>query len=207
MNTKWLWFLLFFCLCLLVNEPVQVFAGQESGTVSDWVKNDRPSGPEAQKEDTAAPGVSAWDFIKMILATGFVLFLIYMLIKFTAGKNRLNASSKYIENLGGTNVGQNRSVQLVKVGGSILVVGVSDSVQLLKEIDDEEECKEIVRLHEEKFMQHKVQPDWVKNLSGLTGASGSREEKPLASFKDQLLRLRNDRHSAFEDIKRKDSKE
>ncbi|MEK3808923.1 flagellar biosynthetic protein FliO [Bacillus sp. FSL H8-0547] len=207
MNTKWLWFLLFFCLCLLVNEPVQVFAGQESGTVSDWVKNDRPSGPEAQKEDTAAPGVSAWDFIKMILATGFVLFLIYMLIKFTAGKNRINASSKYIENLGGTNVGQNRSVQLVKVGGSILVVGVSDSVQLLKEIDDEEECKEIVRLHEEKFMQHRVQPEWVKNLSGLAGASSSREEKPLASFKDQLLQLRKDRQSALEDIKRKDSKE
>ena len=44
----------------------------------------------------------------------------------------------------GTTLGANRSVQLIKIGNQLLIVGVGENIQLLKEIDDEQEYEQII---------------------------------------------------------------
>ncbi|BBP89365.1 hypothetical protein BsIDN1_29830 [Bacillus safensis] len=84
-------------------------------------------------EEVPSSSVSIMDFVKMIGALlFFVILLIYGLVRFVGKQNRLLKPFRYVENIGGTTVGQNRSVQLIKVGKRVLVVGVADSIQLLK---------------------------------------------------------------------------
>ncbi len=85
----------------------------------------------------------------MIFALLFVIVLIYGLVKLMNKRNRLLKPFQYVENIGGTSVGQNRSIQLIKVGKSVLVVGVGETIQPLKEIEDEKEIEVILSQHEE----------------------------------------------------------
>lgn len=192
-----------------------VHAEQGTESVADWVGSDeKTSDSKSEKtslksdeiNQAAETSVTAWDFIKMILATAFILFLIYILLKLVSKRNKFTSSSKYIENLGGTNVGQNRSIQLVKVGKKVLVVGVSDSVQLLKEIEDEEECREIVEEHQQRFASAIDPKDWLKNVSGpLSNYISNRNASVQSfSFKEQLEQLKKERRSSLEDLTRKD---
>lgn len=58
-----------------------------------------------------------------------------------------------MQNLGGISVGSQKSVQLVKVGNSLYLVGVGEDVNMLKEITDEHECKSLIALYNEKQIQ------------------------------------------------------
>ena len=90
---------------------------------------------------------------------------------------------RYVENIGGTTVGQNRSVQLIKVGKRVLVVGVADSIQLLKEIDDEQECEAIVKQYEEA-MESKT--DLPKMMQKLTSQVKKHDQPTTSSFSANL---------------------
>ena len=87
---------------------------------------------ETEKTETSSQGdslsVTAFDFIKMFIALGFVLFLVYFLLKFVTKRNRIFQQGQSVMNLGGTNLGQNKSIQVVKVGKRVLVVGVGESI-------------------------------------------------------------------------------
>ncbi|MGV2620066.1 UNVERIFIED_CONTAM: flagellar biosynthetic protein FliO [Halobacillus marinus] len=90
--------------------------------------------------ETEAPsgGSLVWNVIKLILALAFVVALIYALLKFFNKKNRLFQQNRTMENLGGLNLGPNKSVQAVRIGGRVFILGVGDSVQAITEITDEE---------------------------------------------------------------------
>ncbi|SFO97706.1 flagellar protein FliO/FliZ [Halolactibacillus halophilus] len=82
--------------------------------------------------------VSFWGLvIRFLLALTLVVVLIYVLLKlmnkFTSKQGQLNN----LENLGGVSVGMNKSVQLVKVGTKVYLLGVGDTVELLTEITDQ----------------------------------------------------------------------
>lgn len=212
---KWIPIVAILLIFLLPHSESAVHAEQGAESVADWVgsdektadskneKNSVKSDVEYQAADTS---VSAWDFIKMILATAFIIFLIYILLKFVSKRNKFTSSSKYIENLGGTNVGQNRSIQLIKVGKKILVVGVSDSVQLLKEIDDEDECREITEEHQQRFAAAIDTKDWLKTVSAplFRHKNNGLEDGHSFSFKEQLEQLKKERRSSLEEIAGKD---
>ncbi|WP_181186210.1 flagellar biosynthetic protein FliO [Alkalicoccus urumqiensis] len=83
--------------------------------------------------------------VQLFLGLGVVLFLIYAVLKFINKRSRSFSKHQTIQSVGGVGVGQNRSVQLVKVGDKLLVVGVGDTVSLLKEIDDPEEVDNMLR--------------------------------------------------------------
>lgn len=91
-----------------------------------------------------AVGVTVWDFVKMVGALLFVLALIYFLLRFVNQKSRSYQQTKLIQHLGGTPLGGNRSIQLVKAGGRVLILGVGENIQLIKEIDDEEELSQFI---------------------------------------------------------------
>jgi len=85
------------------------------------------------------------DFLKMILALGVVLFLIYYLLKFIQKRSRLYQQTRALENLGGISLGANKSVQIIRVGEEFYLVGVGDDVQLLSKIDDPNTLEELLK--------------------------------------------------------------
>ena len=103
--------------------------------------------PETEEEDAPLVGYEDQNLflmlVQLFLALGVVLFLIYMLLRFMNNRTRSFQANRTIQTLGGTGVGQNRSVQIVRVGDRILVVGVGETVQLLQEITDPEEVERL----------------------------------------------------------------
>ncbi|MFS0656012.1 flagella biosynthesis regulatory protein FliZ [Bacillus sp. 179-C3.3 HS] len=173
----------------------------ENGTVNEWLEKDKESTKDTQKENTnnqtnpteevPSSSVSIMDFVKMIGALLFVILLIYGLVRFIGKQNRLLKPFRYVENIGGTTVGQNRSVQLIKVGKRVLVVGVADSIQLLKEIEDEKECEDIVKQYEEAM---ESKPDLPKFVQKFTTQVKKPNQSVTSSFsanlKTQLAELK-----------------
>nr|MDF9459073.1 flagella biosynthesis regulatory protein FliZ [Bacillus pumilus] len=177
-------------------KPASLFAetkDPENGTVNDWLKEEKGDKKDTEKtttdnqtnpaEEVPSSSVSIMDFVKMIGALLFVILLIYGLVRFVGKQNRLLKPFRYVENIGGTTVGQNRSVQLIKVGRRVLVVGVADSIQLLKEIDDEQECEAIVKQYEEA-MESKT--DLPKIVQKFTSQVKKQNQPTTSSFSANL---------------------
>lgn len=93
---------------------------------------------------SANNGALILDLIKMGFALAIVLALIYFLLKFLNRRNKLFQQVKTLENMGGIAVGQNKSIQIVRIGSTLYVVGVGENVELLQEITDEEVKEEIL---------------------------------------------------------------
>jgi flagellar protein FliO/FliZ len=86
--------------------------------------------------------------LQMVLALGAVLFCIYALLKFINKRAKSYNNHATLQTIGGTGVGSNKSVQLVKAGDRLLIVGVGDTVTLLKEIDDPAEVDNLLQKHQ-----------------------------------------------------------
>ncbi|MCO7125985.1 flagellar biosynthetic protein FliO [Sporolactobacillus shoreicorticis] len=137
-----LFILIFFC----VGHSSVSYADSENGTVKDWIENGQkaqktsPNSSDTQKTKSVT-GTSTnlfVTFIKLFFALLIVLALIYLLYHFVAKRSGRFAQVAALKNMGGVSLGTNRSLQLVRVGDEILVVGVGETVQLLKEIKDPE---------------------------------------------------------------------
>ncbi|WP_159435666.1 flagellar biosynthetic protein FliO [Salimicrobium salexigens] len=103
-------------------------------------------GGESKEENEEQPAAEPlwWSATKLILALVFVLGLIYGVLKFIQKKNNLFSNTRQMHNLGGVPLGQNRSVQAVKIGGHVYIIGVGDTVEMLTEITDEETRKQLL---------------------------------------------------------------
>ena len=144
-------FIMFICLF-----PQTVLAEDDNGSVLDAYRQsstdeadisetepnveitDQPEESEPSLFEGDNEEVSFWGLvIRFLLALALVVVLIYVLLKlmnkFTSKQGQLNS----LENLGGVSVGMNKSVQLVKVGTKVYLLGVGDTVELLTEITDQ----------------------------------------------------------------------
>ncbi|MDF2039724.1 flagellar biosynthetic protein FliO [Cytobacillus oceanisediminis] len=164
---------------------------------------------QTQQDKSGTIGLTFWDFIKMILATGFTIGLLYALLKFINKKSKVYNRSQLVENLGGTALGANRSVQLIKVGNRIFVVGVGENIQLLKEIDDSEEYSQIIKEHNDKLEQLIRPSDIVTKVMKRTQQTeGSKQDSPNFStmLGIQLNDIKKGRKKLFDELARKGQK-
>ncbi|WP_077617826.1 flagellar biosynthetic protein FliO [Bacillus sinesaloumensis] len=202
---------LIFFHVLLVTFPVQAADGQIDKSVSDTLGNQEEKNDEQetnQNEDIVQPAneLTAGDFFRMIFTTLFVLALIYFLLKFVNKRNRMNNQNRFIENLGGTSLGTNRSIQIVKVGERILVVGVGESIQLLKEIEETDEINEILEQHN-ATLESMIKPRDVINRFFEKRNEAKDKDKPLFSsiLQKQLTELKQGRKKIVEQLENKES--
>ncbi|GAK02043.1 flagellar biosynthesis protein FliZ [Geomicrobium sp. JCM 19037] len=72
-----------------------------------------------------------------------------------------------LQNLGGIQLGQQKSVQVIRVGDRFFIVGVGDSIQLLDEIRDEDEIQQLV----EKADQTYSAPDFMSHAKSFCKTS------------------------------------
>ncbi|WP_099363006.1 flagellar biosynthetic protein FliO [Fredinandcohnia onubensis] len=202
---------LIFFHALLVTFPVQAEDGHIDKSVSDALGNQEKQVDKEQETDviqTAEPAneLTAGDFIKMIFTTLFVIALIYLLLKFVNKRNRMFNQHRFIENLGGTSLGTNRSIQIVKVGERILVVGVGDTVQLLKEIKDTDEMNEILEQHNAS-LDSMIQPRDILNrmIQKRKEVKAGDQTHFSSMLQKQLSELKQGRKKIVEQLENKES--
>ncbi|WP_249365283.1 flagellar biosynthetic protein FliO [Cytobacillus citreus] len=177
----------------------------------DTCKQDQPSKEkEIHKNEPAKVGLNTWDIIKMVFATIFVVALLYFLLKLINKKSKTYKSSQLVENLGGTSLGTNRSVQLIKVGNRILVVGVGENIQLLKEIEDKEEYGQLIKEYNEKTEQL-IQPSDIVTKVLQRRKNVQQDDRKGNHFqsllKQQLDDISKDRKKLYEEIEKKGTDE
>ncbi|MEH7234761.1 flagellar biosynthetic protein FliO [Bacillus sp. JJ1562] len=202
---------LIFFHALLVTFPVQAEEGHVDKSVNDVIGNQNKKTNEQEETNPIenpepVNELTAGDFIKMIFTTLFVLALIYFLLKFINKRNRMFNQHRFIENLGGTSLGTNRSIQIVKIGERILVVGVGDSIQLLKEIEDTDEINEILEQHNSS-LESMIQPKDIINrfLEKRKEAKDTDQSLFSSVLQKQLTDLKQGRKKIVEQLENKES--
>ncbi len=140
-----------------LNQSVKDMYEQPESSTTNEKKVDSKVDSEKNAETTKNVGLSFWDFLRMIFAMIFVVALLYFVLRFIGKKTKSYQKANFIENLGGTSLGGNRSVQLVKVGDRVLIVGVGEDIQLLTEIKDEKERNQLLDEYNQKIEQM-IQP-------------------------------------------------
>lgn len=201
-----------FLLAALLSPHGMASAEQLNSSVKDCLEN--PDCEEGQAGKTknqsnateTKVGVTFLDFLRMIFATAFVAALLYFLLKFINKKSMSYKSSQLVENLGGTSLGANRSIQIVKAGNRLLIVGVGENIQLLKEIDDPDEYSQVIQEYNNK-MEQLVQPsDIVTKLLKRANTDGGNESANFSALlKKQLNDMASGRKKILEEIQRKGS--
>ncbi|WP_179107166.1 flagellar biosynthetic protein FliO [Sediminibacillus massiliensis] len=84
-------------------------------------------------------------FLKLGVSLAFVLALIYFLLKFVNRRNKMFQKVRALENLGGISLGSQKSLQAVRIGDRVYVIGVGDNVELLSEITDEKTKNDLLK--------------------------------------------------------------
>lgn len=134
---------LFILIIIFLLNPSIVFANSVSNcedNIANCLETDQNTDqlnvPENEQTESTTGSL-----ILGILKTGFalllILALIYIMIKLLGKKNLSLKQTKVLENLGGISLGQNKSLQMVRVGNKILLIGVGENIELLYEITDE----------------------------------------------------------------------
>ena len=127
-------------LCIIFMEE-RVQAKSSDGSAKDWIEQPENSEQidekhELKNEIKPSPlNFGVRDGLKMIGALIFVIALLYFLLKFVNKKSQSYQQNRIVQHLGGTSLGGNRSVQIVKAGKQILILGVGEDVQVLSEDD------------------------------------------------------------------------
>ncbi len=82
--------------------------------------------------------------LQVIVSLAFIIGLMLLLIKIFAHKNRSWMSGRTVRLLGGVPLGQNKSLQIAKVGRTIYLLGVGDNVQMIDKIEESAEVEHIL---------------------------------------------------------------
>ncbi|MFC9538337.1 flagellar biosynthetic protein FliO [Lysinibacillus sp. NPDC056959] len=194
-----------------------VYAESDTNFVSDCIKGDckEASTPAAKKDSDlpAAGGLSAWEYIKMVLALIFVVALFYGLMKFLNKRNLNFQRNQLVQNLGGLSLGAQKSVQLLQVGKTLYLVGIGEDVQLLREITDPDEVATLLALYNERQELAATSPYIAEVLSKFkrkNNESSSVQQKQTSFgelFEKKISEIKQERNEELEKWKQKENDE
>lgn len=129
---------------LVVSTPSVVVA--KDPNVNDWLMDKEPAGQSTIEEKEERVELKTTNDKSLVLIIGQLIFytllilvMIYGLIKFLAVRQKNLQPNQAVQLMGGTPLGNNKSLQLVKVGGQVLLIGVGDQVTLIKEFSSTDE--------------------------------------------------------------------
>lgn len=176
-----------------------------SPNVVEWLNDEEPA------EETPAESIDvtpveekslAGIIVQLVLYTLLIVAMIYGLIKFLAARQKNLQPNQGVKLMGGTPLGNNKSLQLVKVGGQLYLIGVGDEVNLIKEFSDAAEISSI----EKDFEQQ--QPALSKNLVDFTKKKiGNLSKHPQKKGFDQLFKQSLSKQQAKQEALQHDLKQ
>ncbi|KNE20974.1 hypothetical protein AFK71_17475 [Virgibacillus pantothenticus] len=144
-------------------------------------------------------------FVKVIAVLFLILGLIYLVLLFLKRKNALFNQVKALENLGGISVGQNKSLQIIRLGNKYYLIGVGDNVELLQEINDASLIEDLQRAG--AGGETPAVPKFIQKLT--PGAKSNHQDKEeKADFKQQFMneldKLKQNRSQLIQQYKQKE---
>lgn len=145
--------------------------------------------------EKVSTGSLIFSFVKTGLALLLILVLIYFLLKFLNKRNKMYNQVKTLENLGGIAVGQNKSIQIVRVGTKAYMIGVGENVQLLQEINDEKVINDLLQDKETPENQMgSLITSVFKSKTNETEPNHSKEQTDFKNlFSNELNKLKENR--------------
>ncbi|QST01595.1 flagellar biosynthetic protein FliO [Pontibacillus sp. ALD_SL1] len=170
----------------------------------------KEKGEEEEQNTSSSPASSEssiiLDLIKIILALAFIIFLIYMLLKFMNKRNKSIHPSRALENMGGVPLGQQKSLQIVRIGQQFYAIGVGENVELVTEITDESTIKELTKNNEAD--SESFSPSMLKQLlpqkKKEANHNGSYQNQSFQKlFQSELSSLKERRQQLIEAEKKK----
>ncbi|GAE29258.1 flagellar biosynthetic protein FliO [Alkalihalobacillus hemicellulosilyticus] len=168
--------------------------------------------PEAgQVDETIFPETNTFAmFAQTILALAFVIILLYVLLRFVGKRSQSFRSTQILQSMGGVPLGGNRSVQIVRVNDRILVVGVGESIQLLKEITDPEEVNKMMS-QQQQTMESFDQPidkvmSWFRKDKGSLEANSTNHDAFKQLLTKQLGEVSKAQKKVHDEVRERDHK-
>lgn len=196
-------------LLWMVIPNIQVFADEPNakdcieGTV-DCPEQEHPllDGLDDESDEAITSNTNlGFDLLRMFLALGLILALIYVTLKFLNKRQKLFQKASVLENLGGISVGPNKSVQLIRIGSKIYLIGVGDNVEMLKEIEDETVIDELLQQDEGH------QRPTTTTFFNVFRSQEQRETQNLAQFKQSFQQELDKMKQKRNELIRKQEKE
>ncbi|WP_144700759.1 flagellar biosynthetic protein FliO [Fictibacillus phosphorivorans] len=203
---------LFAAVCLsLVPFSVQAEGSSSGKSVYDTINNsDQKGEKEAPADNSPVSSESESTFmmlVKLVFMLGIVLAILFFVLRFIQRKSVSFQDGKNLQSLGGIGIGQNRSVQLIKTGNSVLVVGVGDSVTLLKEITDEVEVQMMLDQRPSQnvsSLTDQLKVKWMKSRheesSKTSSQTGTKDQ--TQTFKNMLQSIVQDKKNQQKELQR-----
>ncbi|OXS78560.1 flagellar biosynthetic protein FliO [Domibacillus enclensis] len=194
------------------NATIAGAALSQNSSVSDCVQQpDLCSQEEVQTESEGADsgsaderdsvGIGFLDIVRMIAALAFVVALLYFLLRFVNKKSRSFQDTNVVRHLGGTALGGSRSVQIVKVGDSVFVLGVGEDISLIKEIEDPAERQALLSRYDEQAEAFFQPADVVGKIVSRFGKKDEPAEPAVfkQEFERKINELKKSREKALKD--------
>src|SRR5690625_6431262 len=144
-----------------------------------------------------------FNIVKMVFALLLILALIFFLSKLFNKKNKNLQQLNVMENMGGISVGQNKSIQIVRIGTSFYVVGVGENIELLNEITDEDLQQELLRSKGETVEFHSLFQSFFRRGNSTDKQHKESTEPILASLSAELDKLEKGRQTMMNENEQK----
>jgi flagellar protein FliO/FliZ len=206
--SKWMICLLAAVCLSFVPYSVQAEGSSQGKSVWDTVNHSKKSDDKSENsteiKDTAESGSTFFMLVKLIFMLGIVLVILFFVLRFIQKKSVSFQGGKSLQSLGGIGVGQNRSVQLIKTGNTVLVVGVGDTVTLLKEITDEDEVKTMLEerpAQQVSTVASQLKSKWLSRQEPVQETDEVSKDQ-TANFKNVLASLTNERKEQRKEIQK-----
>ncbi|MGG6313537.1 FliO/MopB family protein [Paenibacillus macerans] len=155
--------------------------------------NNQPDTPPYASGD-----INLWgNLLTVIVVLGLIIALIVLLVRFLGKRNRYLTRNRSIRTLGAIGLGQNKSLQVIEIGGSIYLVGVGEDISLVDKISDPAEAASLLQAFEEEGAEF---AGFASTLSGLISRfkkEPPQEEEELEGaafhevFQSQLRKMPN----------------
>ncbi|REK57911.1 MAG: hypothetical protein C6W55_04300 [Thermobacillus sp.] len=132
-----------------------------------------------------AIGSAVWVIVALVI----VIVLIVFTLRFLSSRTRTWGQNRSLRSLGGIALGQNKSLQVVEVGGKLYLLGVGENVTLIDRIDDAEEAGRLIAVLENPASQPISIPllgDWLNRMRGGRRTSGSDNSWNVSEFEAML---------------------
>lgn len=173
---------------------------QDNDTAPQQANNDDQANQLLQNDPVSAPSLAV-SVLKMIVGLFFVLGLIYLILIFLRKKNTLYKHSDMLENLGGISLGQNKSLQLIRLGTKIYLVGVGERVELVTEVTEEEVLEKLLAA-DDATEQYSLLKDvlTIRKKANKDEKQADANQPVMQRLQKELNKLRHNRAKIIDNI-------
>jgi flagellar protein FliO/FliZ len=172
---------------IVFGTSVAMAAPQVKPNIEDTKFSSDPTTDAKPYEGPSMAGI----LFQMVLGTGVVVGLAYIVIKIYKKNSTNTSQSQFINVVDHYNFGLNKGVFITEVGGRVLVLGVTDhSINVVTEIDDPELIKMMrEKAEEQKILGNQTLNPYLQLLKGLMPKQMQNQETFHKHFQNQITKL------------------